>query len=309
VLPLATSEAYIGELAAYLDSLGDEVEVIVADGSPPAVFSTHGAQLPASVFHLPVPAYMATPMGKVGGVLTGLQQASHERVIIADDDVRYDPESLRAVVAHLDHATVVRPQNYFQPLPWHAAWDTGRSLVNRAIDGDWPGTLAVRRSAVMDAGGYAGDALFENLELVRTLTARGGTEVVAREVLVARRPPTTPHFWSQRVRQAYDEFARPPRLLASLALLPALLLVARRRPAGLVLAAGAVVAVAEVGRRRDGGGRVFPAWTPLMAPLWLLERAVCAWLAVASRALFGGIRYRGGVLRRAATSTAELRRA
>ena len=34
-------------------------------------------------------------MGKVGGVLTGLRLASHARVIVADDDVRYDEATLR----------------------------------------------------------------------------------------------------------------------------------------------------------------------------------------------------------------------
>jgi hypothetical protein len=43
-------------------------------------------------------------------------------------------------------------------------------------------------------------------------------------------------------------------------------------------------------------------------PLWMAERAVCAWLAVGSRLVWGGIRYRGRVLRMAATPTRELRR-
>ena len=73
------------------------------------------------------------------------------------------------------------------------------------------------------AGSYqTGAVLFENLELVRTIEAVGGRSVSAPDLFVRRLPPETPHFWRQRVRQAYDEFARPPRLIAALSILPLL---------------------------------------------------------------------------------------
>ena len=71
--------------------------------------------------------------------------------------------------------------------------------------------------------------------------------------------------------------------------------------------AGAV-AMAERGRRRAGGANVFPASCSLMAPLWLLERALCSWVALANRVVWGGCRYRGRTMYLAATSTRELRR-
>ncbi len=86
------------------------------------------------------------------------------------------PSSLRRVCALLDRADVVRPQNVFEPAPWHAVLDTGRSLIARATGGDWPGTLGLRMAAYARAGGYDGDVLFENLELVRTLRATGARE-------------------------------------------------------------------------------------------------------------------------------------
>jgi hypothetical protein len=260
------------------------------------------------VRHVPPAADLLTPMGKVGGVLTGVRVATHERLVIADDDVRYDAGALARVVRALDDADVVRPQNYFDPLPWHARWDTARTLLNRASGGDWPGTLAVRRSALERTGGYDGAAMFENLELVRTVIAAGGREAVLLDVFVARRPSSARHFWSQRVRQAYDEVARPRRLVAQLAVLPAAF-VARGTFGWPVLPVGALalVAVAEIGRRRAGAARVFPASTTMFAPVWVFERAVCSWLAVASRLVFGGVRYRGTVLRHAATPMRVLR--
>src|SRR5918912_708810 len=86
--------------------------------------------------------------------------------------------ALAAIVAELDSADVVRPQNYFDPFPWHACLDTARSLLNRISGGDWPGTLGVRRSRLLATHGYDGKVLFENLELVRTVKAAGGVEAV-----------------------------------------------------------------------------------------------------------------------------------
>jgi hypothetical protein len=297
-----------GELAHYVRWLATRVETIVVDGSPADVFAAHAAAWGGAVRHVPPAADLVTPMGKVGGVLTGVRLASHERLVIADDDVRYDAETLDRVARALDGADVVRPQNYFEPLPWHARWDTGRTLLNRLTGGDWPGTLAVRRSALERTGGYDGAAMFENLELVRTVVAAGGREVQLPDAFVARRPSTVRHFWSQRVRQAYDELARPLRLVTQLAILPAMAVACRRFgwPAFAGLAMTAMIA-AEAGRRRSGGARVFPATAALMAPAWVAERATCAWLAVASRVVYGGVRYRGTVLSHAATPMRVLR--
>jgi hypothetical protein len=62
-----------------------------------------------------------------------------------------------------------------------------------------------------------------------------------------------------------------------------------------------------VGRRRHGGAEVFEPRAALWAPLWVAERAVCVWLAMAERAR-GGMPYRGRRLRVAAHSSRHLRR-
>jgi hypothetical protein len=242
-------------------------------------------------------------MGKVANVRTGFAHARHDRVVIADDDVRWDCSGLEKAVAALEGAAVVRPANHFDPAPWHARWDTGRTLIARATGGDWPGTMLVRRSA-LPPHGYAGDCLFENLELVRTVRAGGGREVVLDVVVVRRRPPTTRKFFEQRVRQAYDELARPARLLLQLALAPLLLAGGRRGRLGVIDAA---VGVAEVGRRRGGGARIWPRTAALWAPLWVLERSITSWLAVALR-LLGGARFGGVRLPTAAHRTRYLAR-
>ena len=113
------------ELRAYIAWIAARAEVIVVDGSSEAIFAAHEREWGAGIRHVAPAPDLISPMGKVGGVLTGLRLASHEAVIIADDDVRYDDASLAQVVAALATADVVRPQNYFEPLPWHARWDSG----------------------------------------------------------------------------------------------------------------------------------------------------------------------------------------
>jgi hypothetical protein len=74
----------------------------------------------------------------------------------------------------------------------------------------------------------------------------------------------------------------------------------------LAAGAAAIVAIAESGRRRSGGARVFPFAASLAAPLWVCERGVCAWLAAAARLAFGGVPYHGRILTRAATPVSVL---
>jgi hypothetical protein len=80
-----------------------------------------------------------------------------------------------------------------------------------------------------------------------------------------------------------------------------------RRWLRVMLGALAGSGVAELGRARAGGRRVFPVAGSLLAPLWLLERGVCAWLALGQRLRFGGVRYGDSVIRVAANSRSVLR--
>jgi hypothetical protein len=129
------------------------------------------------------------------------------------------------------------------------------------------------------------------------------------DLYVARRPPTARHFLSQRVRQAYDDFALPARLVVELSVLPVTAAaIARRRFARLGVALAAVAAIAEAGRRRAGGAEYFPASASLLAPAWMLERGLSAWLAVGLRVTRGSVGYSGGRVALAATPTRRLRR-
>ncbi|MFC0034001.1 glycosyltransferase family 2 protein [Micromonospora chaiyaphumensis] len=303
VLPLrADADTGGSGLTGYLRELSRWVDVIVVDGSPPERFARHAAAWRGLVRHVPPDPALRGRNPTALGVLTGVALAPHEHVVIADDDVRYDLAGLRAVHGLLDRVDLVRPQHHADPLPWHAWRDTGGTLLRRALGGDAPGTLAVRRSTFLAMGGYDPDVLAGSLELVRTVRAYGGATAAPAWLYVRRQPPTA----GRPARPAYDEPARPGWLLAALAVLPAAAAaLATRRPGLLLRAGAATVAVAELGRRRAGGARVFPAHTTLAAPLWLLERGVGAWLAVGRR-LRGGAP--AGAAGQAAHTTRALRR-
>jgi hypothetical protein len=309
VLPLRSRSGDRGteELTEYLGWLGGRVDLVIVDGSDASSFLVHHDRWSRFATHVPPADDIGCANGKVRGVLTGLRLATEEVVVIADDDVRYDDDSLEGMGQLLAEADLVRPQNYFDPLPWHARWDTARILLNRAVGGDFPGTLGVRRSFLRSIGGYDGDVLFENLELIRTVTAGGGRVVEAPALFIRRRPPTFARFLEQRPRQAYDDWAQPLRFAFFLAAGPVIAAATARRPRGLVLAAGAAILAAGLGRARHDGRDVFDRISPLLAPLWIGERAVLSWVALIRR-LVGGCSYAGTVIRRAANPPRVLRR-
>jgi hypothetical protein len=241
VLPIRSAAGpFPDDLPDYLARIAEAVAaVIVVDGSPARIFDALDATLPGSVRHIPVDPAQRGANGKVAGVRTAMRLARTTYVIIADDDIRYRRAELQAVRDALLRDDVVRPQNYFEPRPWHAVLDEGRSLIARATGGDWPGTLGVRRATYERAGGYDADVLFENLELVRTIRAIGGTECVLDNVFVRRRPPALGQPRSarpaslRRVRKARP-LHRPTRARSG------------NRPAGAPL---------RFRRRARGGGR------------------------------------------------------
>ena len=84
ILPIRSATlAPRDELPAYLRWLAERAETIVVDGSPAAIFAAHAAAwadaLHVGLRHVAPDGDLATEMGKVGGVLTGLRLASHQR--------------------------------------------------------------------------------------------------------------------------------------------------------------------------------------------------------------------------------------
>lgn len=272
-------------------------DVLVVDGSPPDVFAAHGKVWSegASCRHAPVDSRYKYLNGKVNGIHTGVALSSHERIILADDDIRYTSDDLRRMLALLADYELVRPQNYLSPRPFWARTEAARMLINRAWipEGDYPGTLGVRRAAMLRVGHYDGDVLFDNEEIVRHFRAQGARIAYARDFFILKHPPSWRKWLEQRPRQAYEDFVMRAKT-AFFAVLPlALALVCLFRGwswalgFALVVACGAVL-IAARGVASDGAARFFPAYLCLYAPLWIAERVLSTYWAFYWRAAYGG---------------------
>jgi hypothetical protein len=282
-------------LAAYFARLASAgCEVVVVDGSAPAVFDAHDQAWGGVCRHLPVDPRYRYLNGKVNGIHTGVDAAACERIIVADDDIRYTAEDVARTCRLLDEHDMVRPQNYLSPLPWWARMEAARMLINRGTlrAGDYPGTCAFRRSAFTRFGHYDGDVLFDNEEIVRHFAAAGGRIAYARDFFILKRPPTLAKWREQRPRQAYEDFGMRAKTALFAGLLPLALVIAQRRgrraAAGyLALAALASVALARRGRS-GAAASVVPASIPLWAPVWVLERCLSTYWAMYWKLRHGG---------------------
>src|SRR5690606_3130478 len=77
------------ELSAYLRTVASTTELIVVDGSSERAFAAAHEEWKDICRHVPPRPNVSARNGKVRGVITGLHLASHEALVIADDDVRY----------------------------------------------------------------------------------------------------------------------------------------------------------------------------------------------------------------------------
>jgi hypothetical protein len=218
------NRATAGPLRDYLQTLSAEVdEVLVIDGSPADVFAGHHALFQDVCRHENVDRKFNYPNGKVNGIHTGVERAHHEKIILADDDVRYEARSLRAVVEFLEHYQVVRPQNFLCPASWWGRMEAARMLINRGTlrAADYPGTCAFQRTAMLRAGHYDGDVLFDNEEMIRHFVRSGLTVVYANDLWVRKEAPTWQKWLEQRPRQAYEDFPLRLKTILFSSLIPA----------------------------------------------------------------------------------------
>lgn len=290
-----TDPAEIERLADYFESLRlAGCEVLIADGSPEAVFAEHKKSWQDCSRHFaPDPKYTYLN-GKVNGVHTGVQLASCERIILADDDIRYSPTDIKKMCGLLDVHEMVRPQNFIDPLPWWARIETARILINRGVlrAGDYPGTCGFRRSTMHRVGHYDGDVLFDNEEIVRHFALQGANIKYARDFFILKRPPTFKKWLEQRPRQAYEDFVMRAKTFAFLSVLPVVL---ASGFVSLITAVSALIAIALValllcyrGLLSDQAYKFFPLSSPLYAPLWVLERSLSVYWALYWRVRYGG---------------------
>ena len=245
--------------------------------------------------HEPVDRSFGYLNDKVNGIHTGVNLATTEKIILADDDIRYSAIEIGQVCELLDRFEVVRPQNFLSPLPWWARMEAARMLINRASlrTGDYPGTCAFRRETMLRVGHYDGDVLFDNEEIIRHFARAGATISYAIDLFVRKRPPTLRKWIEQRPRQAYEDFGLRSKTALFLSVpivagwvgfafgLKELLLYL----AGLFLSA---FALAAAGRMRGAAAQYFPSSVCFFAPLWILERSASTYWALYWHFAHGG---------------------
>jgi len=257
------------EFADYLSALGlAKCDVIIVDDSPEHTFARHRRVLCWVGRHVAARPRHRDPSGAVDPLRAALDYASCDKVIVAGTSVRYDAVALDEVCALLDYHEAVEPQDYLEPLPWWGGIEAGRMLVHRAIETrpDCGATFAFRKAAI------------RGVPAIDPVGAPG--------VFVRRLPPQLAEWLTERPRQAGDDFDLPVKSAFFLALLPlALLLVAFGgfRLAGGYAGAVAMGAVALAVRGRAGAATVFPLRACLYAPLWVLERSVSVYWALAMK--------------------------
>ncbi|MEP6956848.1 MAG: glycosyltransferase family 2 protein, partial [Chthoniobacterales bacterium] len=290
------SEAEGQEFIAYFEILrAADCEIIVVDGSPPETFAQHHAVWSPLVRHEAVDPRFGFKNDKVNGIQTGVELASCEKIVLADDDVRYTAADLEQMRSLLEDYEMVRPQNFLAPLPWWARLESARMLINRATlrSGDYPGTCAFRRSIMLRVGHYDGDVLFDNEEIVRHFARSGAKIDYALDFFVLKRPPTLRKWKEQRPRQAYEDFGL--RAKTALFLLLPFLVVGSGFVAGaaglllvVMLLSIFAIALACAGGARGEASNYIPAWTCLYAPLWVAERSCSTYWAVSWYLRYGG---------------------
>jgi len=276
------------EFKEYFDSLrGADCAVLVVDGSPAEVFRAYGAVWAGSCRHETVDPQYKFLNGKVNGIHTGVQIARHDAIILADDDIRYTAADVRRMSNLLEEYELVRPQNYFEPLPFWARMEAARMLINRAWirEGDYSGTLGVTKTAMLRVGHYDGDVLFDNEEIVRHFRLKQAKICYARDFFVLKRPASFKKWIEQRPRQAYEDFVMRAKT-AFFLLLPiafALTWLFDGWLAALALAfvlALATTVLAARGLVSDGATKFFPVSAIFYAPLWIVERTFSTYWAL-----------------------------
>ena len=280
-------------------------EVLVIDGSLTPVFAAHGRVWSPFCRHEPVDRRFGYLNDKVNGVHTGVALAMQSQIILADDDIRYDPRQIAEICGRLQRFDVVRPQNFLQPLPWWALMEASRMLINRATlrAADYPGTCAFRREAMLLAGEYDGDVLFDNEEIIRHFICEGLSINYANDLFVRKNAPPFRKWLEQRARQAYEDFPLRVKTIIFASVLPLALLAWALGGFKafsffvVVLGAGSMT-LAVLGRARGGARDFFPRRACAFAPLWIVERALSTYWAIGWFLLRGGYPFGERLLRK-----------
>lgn len=274
------------ELAQYLSALGVAgCEVVIVDPSPHLRFALNARVLRWVGRHVALAPEHCTSSGNIDYVRAAASIATCEKVIVATDEVRYEPEAVAALCSALDSYDAAEPDDYYELGPWWSGVEAGRLLAYRAVEpnGAHCVTFGFRRSALQ---------ALEPLAAIFSVEPQGGLSIAGANVCTTtgafvRRLPGTLAVWlGRRTRQAELGFANAIRsglLFSILPLFVALAILGGARLAATYAISLGVVATFAALRGRAGATRVFPLRAALYAPLALLEASLTIYLALYRR--------------------------
>ena len=267
----------LSEFAAYLSTIAVAgFEVIVAE--LPDAFDEHDRVLRWVCQHVRIRPQHRSFSGAIDPLRVAMDVASCDKVVAADERVRYSVRALHEINALLDAHEVVEPQDYFDPLPWWGGIDAGRMLMHRGIEPlpDHGATFGFHRGVLrglraIDASAAIGDP-------PRRLASQGAEVFSALEVFVRRLPPLLGEWIRQRPRHADNTFF--------FGVLPIALLLSSLGGLRLALCYAAAISLASLAlamRGRVGAAQFFPWRACLYAPLSVLERSLSVYWALLRR--------------------------
>ena len=282
----SSSTGDLRELATYLSTLSvASCDVVILDPSPRLQFELNSRVLRWVGRHVAVRAEHRAP-GGVDIVRAASAHAACEKVIVAADDIRYTAEAVGQLCDLLDMHEVVEPQDYLDPLPWWGGIEAGRILLHRGVEPhpDHGRTFGFRRSALRALRALAPATTAD--AQVRRLAAIGAEVHPAGDVFVRRQPVPFREWLATRARYANDDFELPIKSAFFFALVPLLVLLSVLGGIRLAGSYAGIIAAASIGlaiRGRLGATSVFPLRACLFAPLWVAERSVSVYWALAQK--------------------------
>lgn len=281
------SSGELRDLASYLSTLGvADCDVVILDPSPRLQFELNSRIFRWVGRHVAVRPEHRTPGGAVDPIRAAASVAACEKVIYADQGVRYTPEAVGQICDLLDLHEVVEPQDYLEPLTWWGSIEAGRILVHRGIEPrpDHGATFGFRRSSINALRALGSSETHD--DPVRRLSAVGAEVHAAGDVFVRREPGAFGEWLADRPRSAGEDFVLPVKSAFFFSIVPILTLLAVAGGAKLAGGYAGVLGFASVVlalRGRSGAATFFPLRACLFAPLWLLERSVSVYWALYRR--------------------------
>jgi cellulose synthase/poly-beta-1,6-N-acetylglucosamine synthase-like glycosyltransferase/peptidoglycan/xylan/chitin deacetylase (PgdA/CDA1 family) len=156
--------------------------------------------------------------GKPVALMTGIDAARHDILVLVDGDTVFEPDAIKALVAQLDDAAVgavsgntkVGNRRGLLGRWQHIEYVIGFNLDRRMFDvlecmPTVPGAIgAFRRQALNDVGGLSTDTLAEDTDLTMAICRAGWRVVYAADARAwTEAPASLGQLWRQRYRWCY----------------------------------------------------------------------------------------------------------